>query len=172
MKKILSLLSAGALALAMVSPAMAAGDVDTTAHPYAPRGAIGLGNRGGGVRMARDHHGGGHWRGGRHNDWRGHHGGWHGGHHGGFYRHGGYGWYNGHRGYRYYHHGYRYYNGWWFPATAFLGAAIIGNAMAPHPVYRGGSYHVRWCYNHYRSYRASDNTYQPYSGPRRQCVSP
>ncbi len=39
-------------------------------------------------------------------------------------------------------------------------------------VYRGGSAHVRWCYDRYRSYRASDNTYQPYNGPRRQCRSP
>lgn len=27
------------------------------------------------------------------------------------------------------------------------------------------------CASRYQSYRASDNTYQPYSGPRRQCVS-
>jgi len=158
MKKIISLLSAGALALAMISPAVAAGDVDNTAHPYAPRGALGLG------RGARGFVG---VRGG----WHGHHGGWH-GHYRGFHHHGGYGWYHGHRGYRHYHHGYRYYNGWWFPAAAFLGGAIIGNALAPHTVYRGGSAHVRWCYEHYRSYRASDNTYQPYHGPRRQCVSP
>lgn len=32
--------------------------------------------------------------------------------------------------------------------------------------------HVNWCYNRYRSYRAYDNTYQPYGGPRRQCYSP
>lgn len=31
------------------------------------------------------------------------------------------------------------------------------------------SAHVRYCYNRYRSYRAYDNTYQPYHGPRRQC---
>jgi hypothetical protein len=39
-------------------------------------------------------------------------------------------------------------------------------------VYRGGSAHVRWCYNRYRSYRASDNTFQPYHGPRQPCYSP
>ncbi|RWQ89654.1 MAG: BA14K family protein [Mesorhizobium sp.] len=38
-------------------------------------------------------------------------------------------------------------------------------------VYRGDS-HVEWCYSRYRSYRAYDNTYQPYYGPRRQCISP
>ncbi|WP_336068118.1 BA14K family protein [Nitratireductor rhodophyticola] len=32
--------------------------------------------------------------------------------------------------------------------------------------------HVRWCYNRYRSYRAFDNTFQPYHGPRRPCISP
>ncbi|MDQ2632323.1 MAG: BA14K family protein, partial [Pseudomonadota bacterium] len=39
-------------------------------------------------------------------------------------------------------------------------------------VHRGGSAHVQWCYDRYRSYRASDNTFQPYNGPRRQCYSP
>lgn len=29
-----------------------------------------------------------------------------------------------------------------------------------------------WCADRYRSYRASDNTYQPYSGGRRQCEPP
>ncbi len=32
--------------------------------------------------------------------------------------------------------------------------------------------HVNWCYNRYRSYRAYDNTFQPYGGPRQQCWSP
>lgn len=45
------------------------------------------------------------------------------------------------------------------------------------PTYRprrayGGSTHVEWCYNRYRSYREWDNTYQPYHGPRRLCYSP
>lgn len=34
------------------------------------------------------------------------------------------------------------------------------------------SAHVRWCSAQYRSYRASDNTFQPFNGPRRQCRSP
>ena len=40
---------------------------------------------------------------------------------------------------------------------------------------RGRAYasdHVNWCYNRYRSYRASDNTFQPNYGPRRACHSP
>lgn len=45
---------------------------------------------------------------------------------------------------------------------------------APRRVYRArrGSAHVNWCYDRYRSYRASDNTFQPYHGSRRQCWSP
>lgn len=46
--------------------------------------------------------------------------------------------------------------------------------VQPRRIYRGGlsSVHVRWCYDRYRSYRAWDNTFQPYNGPRRQCWSP
>lgn len=47
---------------------------------------------------------------------------------------------------------------------------------APPPRrYHAGSLsraHVNWCHSRYRSYRAWDNTFQPYRGPRRQCVSP
>lgn len=51
--------------------------------------------------------------------------------------------------------------------------AIIGGALAQPRYYGGGgSSHANWCYSRYRSYRAYDNTYQPYNGPRRQCVSP
>lgn len=42
----------------------------------------------------------------------------------------------------------------------------------PRQVYRLPASHVRWCENQYRSYRAWDNTFQPYNGPRRQCASP
>lgn len=38
--------------------------------------------------------------------------------------------------------------------------------------YNGDNAHVRWCYNTYRSYRISDNSFQPYDGPRKACVSP
>lgn len=86
------------------------------------------------------------------------------------------GMYRGYRGYRVRRPGYRYYNGWWFPAAAFVTGAIVGGALASEPIYRprnyGGDAHVEWCYNRYKSYRASDNTFQPYNGPRRQCISP
>jgi len=49
----------------------------------------------------------------------------------------------------------------------------------PAPVYRApargysmSQAHVNWCASRYRSYRAYDNSFQPYNGPRRACVSP
>jgi hypothetical protein len=104
---------------------------------------------------------------------------------GGFYVQNGRGWYNGHRGYRNYRNGYRRHGDWWFPAGAFIAGAIIGGALAdpgptyyePRPVYRRvyrgySNAHVQWCFDRYRSYRAYDNTFQPYHGPRQQCYSP
>ncbi|HEV7245818.1 MAG TPA: BA14K family protein [Shinella sp.] len=82
------------------------------------------------------------------------------------------GWYRGHRGYRYQRDGYRYHNGFWFPLAAFGVGTIVGGAIANDRGYVGGGSHVNWCANRYRSYRAYDNTYQPYGGPRRQCISP
>ncbi|WP_083846048.1 BA14K family protein [Sinorhizobium sojae] len=32
--------------------------------------------------------------------------------------------------------------------------------------------HLRWCRERYISYRAYDNTFQPFEGPRRPCNSP
>ncbi len=82
------------------------------------------------------------------------------------------GWHNGYRGYPYKRHGYRYYNGFWFPAAAFIAGAVVGGAIVNDGGGRSGSAHVQWCYDRYRSYRASDNTFQPYHGPRQQCYSP
>jgi len=83
-----------------------------------------------------------------------------------------YGWYKGHRGYPYKRPGYRYYNGFWFPAGAFIAGAVIGGAIANNNNNNYGNSHVQWCYDRYRSYRAYDNTFQPYNGPRQQCYSP
>ncbi|MFC5036907.1 BA14K family protein [Tianweitania sediminis] len=44
--------------------------------------------------------------------------------------------------------------------------------VRPAPRIRLSAAHVRWCHARYRSYRSSDNTFQPYNGPRRQCYSP
>lgn len=78
----------------------------------------------------------------------------------------------GHRGFRAPRPGYREYNGWWFPSAAFALGAIIGGAIAQPPAAAPRNAHVEWCYARYRSYRASDNTFQPYNGPRRPCISP
>lgn len=51
-------------------------------------------------------------------------------------------------------------------------------AHAPKPqhvrsqVYAGSNRHLAWCYNRYRSYRLMDNSFQPYHGPRQECLSP
>lgn len=97
----------------------------------------------------------------------------------GFYTAGGFYYFNGYRGYARFRPGYRYYNGYWFPAGAFaagVAAGVVGATIAdpypPPPGARLAAAHVTWCYKHYVSYRAWDNTYQPYGGPRRQCRSP
>jgi hypothetical protein len=77
----------------------------------------------------------------------------------------------GYTGQRHQRRGYRRHSdGFWYPLAAFGLGAAIGGAIANQP--RGGSAHVQWCYDRYRSYRASDNTFQPYNGPRKQCRSP
>ena len=90
--------------------------------------------------------------------------------HHGFHRRDGHVYYNGERGYRERRSGYRYYNGYWFPAFAF------SLFLAPQVVQPGTIHltraHYRWCDNRYRSYRQWDNSFQPYHGPRKQCVSP
>ncbi|MEJ5021901.1 BA14K family protein [Ochrobactrum vermis] len=145
--------------------------------PTAPAASPTTGNEN--VQQVRDDR----WRRGPgHGHWGGHRPGPRPGWHGRPYRPGP-GYWHGYRGDRYYRHGYRRHNdGWWYPLAAFGAGAIIGGAIAappppPPPVYRAPAYgysnaHVQWCYNRYRSYRASDNSFQPYNGPRQQCYSP
>lgn len=87
-----------------------------------------------------------------------------------------YGYYKGYRGYRYRRDGYhRHSDGWWYPLAAFGTGLVIGGAIAPQqrPAYSNStSAHVDWCYSRYRSYSAYDNSFQPYYGPRQQCISP
>jgi hypothetical protein len=90
---------------------------------------------------------------------------------GDFYRQGDYYYYNGYRGFRERRRGYREYNGIWFPAAAFVAGALITGAITADRA-RSSNAHEEWCYDRYRSYRAYDNTFQPYNGPRRQCYSP
>jgi BA14K-like protein len=118
--------------------------------------------RGGGSRILRRNGGGGNWNryggGSRYGgNWNRHGGSHHGGHHGG-------------------HH-----NGWdndWWPGLAGVGIGFglgfLNNApYYNQPVYRsGGSAHVVWCEQRYRSYDVRSDTFQPYNGPRRLCNSP
>jgi hypothetical protein len=115
-----------------------------------------------------------------------------GGYHGGYYRHhggDGWGWALGGLATgviiggllsqpRYYGSGY-YDRGYY--GTGYYGSAYYGpryyapRYYAPRtyrPAYYGGNAHVRWCFARYRSYRAYDNTFQPYYGRRQACLSP
>lgn len=121
-----------------------------------------------------------------------HYGGYYGGSWGG-YRNYGRSYYGGYRpygGYRYGRYGGygrgNYYGGYNDFGLLFGGlatGAIIGGMLAQpryyydQPSYYGqpryyGNSHADWCYSRYRSYRAYDNTFQPYYGPRRQCIGP
>lgn len=87
------------------------------------------------------------------------------------------GWHNGHRGYIRRRPGYRRHSdGWWYPLAAFGAGAIIGGAIVNERRTRDygdlSPRHVEWCYDRYRSYRAYDNSFQPYGGGRQQCYSP
>ncbi|RCS23023.1 BA14K family protein [Phyllobacterium salinisoli] len=91
-----------------------------------------------------------------------------------YYVVGGIHYFNGYRGIVVARPGYRFYRGYWFPPAAFARGVIVGGTLA-HPVplpRRLTAAHIHWCFDHYRSYRAYDNTYQPYDGPRQQCWSP
>lgn len=80
--------------------------------------------------------------------------------------------YNGHRGSRDRRAGYRQHNGFWFPGAAFIAGAIASGAANQPALRPQGNAHVSWCQDRWRSYRVSDNSYQPFNGPRQRCVSP
>lgn len=94
----------------------------------------------------------------------------------GFYRDRNRAFYNGHRGYRHHRRGYRRHNGYYFPKSAFsiyIGPPrVIRRAPSRPYIANVGTLHVNWCQSKYRSYRPSDNTFQPYHGPRKRCRSP
>lgn len=90
----------------------------------------------------------------------------------GFYVIGGAHYYNGYRGVVVARPGYRFYRGYWFPPAAFAAGVIVGQTHPVPSARRLNAAHIEWCFDRYRSYRAYDNTYQPYDGPREQCWSP
>ena len=65
-------------------------------------------------------------------------------------------------------------------AMGIVGGLIAGAAIANAanknaiPVDPAGdaNAHLNWCYSKYKSYRDWDNSWQPYHGPRKQCISP
>lgn len=82
------------------------------------------------------------------------------------------GYLNGHRGYRERRAGYREFRGYWYPLEAFPEGIVDGPKRNIRPQPALSARHVSWCSNRWRSYRSSDNSYQPSSGPRRECISP
>ena len=105
-------------------------------------------------------------------------------------RHGARQWRHGNDRWRRRHHRrHRHYRRHYNDSAIFFG---LGLGLPAYNYYRGPSYyepgyypprryyrtqrlsnaHVRWCYDRYVSYRAWDNSYQPYNGQRRQCWSP
>ena len=67
----------------------------------------------------------------------------------------------------------RYHSGpsidfWYYSEPRY----VYPRYVEPRRYHRLSEAHYRWCERRWRSYRAYDNTYQPYHGPRRQCVSP
>jgi len=63
---------------------------------------------------------------------------------------------------------------------AIVGGVIVNQLNQPQQQYHQprsqagflSNNHINWCHNRWRSYRVVDNSYQPYNGPRRVCVSP
>lgn len=61
----------------------------------------------------------------------------------------------------------RHSDGLWYPKRAFgprCASGDTGDACAND--------HDNWCRANYWSYRESDDTFQPYRGERRKCISP
>lgn len=76
---------------------------------------------------------------------------------------------HGHRGSNrnYHNHGYRYRNDSHHNRTGAIIGGLAAGAIIGGVLGAAGSHQS--CASRYQSYRASDNTYQPYNGPRRQC---
>ncbi|WP_035009131.1 BA14K family protein [Bartonella vinsonii] len=83
---------------------------------------------------------------------------------------------NGFKGYHNYRRGYRKYrDNWWYPEAAFV---VLPNLNVKHMLLKGVSdakklpqEHIESCRARYRSYNKNDNSYQPFYGPRKQCLS-
>ncbi|MBL4646040.1 MAG: hypothetical protein COA52_17060 [Hyphomicrobiales bacterium] len=50
--------------------------------------------------------------------------------------------------------------------------SVVVAPLVVAPIIVGASAHVNWCLSKYRSYHVPTDTFQPYNGPRKNCVSP
>jgi BA14K-like protein len=113
-----------------------------------------------------------YWYKGGGNNWGGGH------HHGGHNNWGGSGVYLGLGFLPFFGGGYGYggYPGYGYGGYGYGGYGYGGYGYRPYyrPYYRvaGGSAHVRYCYNRYRTYDARSNTFIGYDGYRHRCRSP
>ncbi|WP_273759097.1 BA14K family protein [Bartonella sp. ML70XJBT.G] len=96
---------------------------------------------------------------------------------------------NGFKGYHNYRRGYvKYRDNWWYPEAAFVALPhsetkhvplkavledkrvfLISSLEKKQPLM--SKQHVESCQARYRSYNKNDNSYQPFHGPRKQCLS-
>lgn len=87
------------------------------------------------------------------------------------------GYLNGHKGYRYARpHYIKYVDGWYYPEEAYNSKPNVASAtsevqttVTTHEKLPRA--HIAYCVSHFRSYRMSDNSFQPFSGQRQQCYS-
>lgn len=95
---------------------------------------------------------------------------------------------NGFKGYHNYRRGYvKYRDDWWYPEAAFVALPHSETKHAPLKVASEArvfltsslekkepwmlKQHIESCQARYRSYNKNDNSYQPFHGPRKQCLS-
>lgn len=72
--------------------------------------------------------------------------------------------------------GYVYHNGLWISPRSMRAGVIVDRPVPRRHVvqYTAGinPKHYSWCAERYRSYHWRSNSFQPYHGPRRTCLSP
>lgn len=99
---------------------------------------------------------------------------------------------NGFKGYHHYRRGYiRYKDNWWYPEAAFVTSPHLSTKGASLKVVSDSKrvfltssseklekkepwmlkQHIESCRARYRSYNIKNNSFQPFHGPRRQCLS-
>lgn len=99
---------------------------------------------------------------------------------------------NGFKGYHHYRRGYvKYKDNWWYPEAAFVTSSHLSTKGASLKVVSDAKrvfltassessekkepwmlkQHIESCRARYRSYNQNDNSFQPFQGPRKQCLS-